>query len=176
LIRPLLGVRKRECEAFCRAAGVTWREDPTNANPVTARGRLRRDVIPVLDQLWPGAADRMQASSWMLSAAVDLIRAEVERMFGPPRVNRWSRAELRKCAEAIIGSGLRRAAVQLTPACADALTQQALLDAARAVRSAERKPRSFEWPCGVRLRIAAREVTLDLDTRESSDHGESTDA
>ena len=35
-------MRRDECAALCRAAGLDWRDDPTNADPATARGRLRR--------------------------------------------------------------------------------------------------------------------------------------
>lgn len=41
VIRPLLEVGHDRLVATCRAAGIDWVEDPSNANPAFARGRLR---------------------------------------------------------------------------------------------------------------------------------------
>lgn len=59
LIRPLLAHQHVECEAFCRRAKRRWRHDETNTDLTRARARLRRDVIPILESLWPGAALRV---------------------------------------------------------------------------------------------------------------------
>lgn len=42
LLRPLLGVAPDRLRATCRAAGLAWFDDPTNAGDGNARGRLRR--------------------------------------------------------------------------------------------------------------------------------------
>lgn len=41
VLRPLLGVPRARLEASCRAAGLDWVEDPSNADPRFARARLR---------------------------------------------------------------------------------------------------------------------------------------
>ena len=41
LLRPLLGVPKARLRAHLRAAGQGWIEDPSNADPASARARLR---------------------------------------------------------------------------------------------------------------------------------------
>jgi tRNA(Ile)-lysidine synthase len=55
LLRPLLGVRRAETRACCAAIGVDWREDPTNAEPGPLRNRVRQRLLPLLEQLRPGA-------------------------------------------------------------------------------------------------------------------------
>lgn len=42
LLRPLLGVAPARLRSTCRAAGLAWFEDPTNAGDGNARARLRR--------------------------------------------------------------------------------------------------------------------------------------
>jgi tRNA(Ile)-lysidine synthase len=42
LARPLLGLRKTELVAFCKAAGEAYAHDPSNADPRFARTHLRR--------------------------------------------------------------------------------------------------------------------------------------
>lgn len=49
LLRPLLGVWRAEVDAFLAARGLSWREDPTNADPAYAvRNRLRLEALPAL--------------------------------------------------------------------------------------------------------------------------------
>lgn len=49
IVRPLLGVAHADLLAVCRASGVGWLEDPSNANPATARARLRAAPPPPPD-------------------------------------------------------------------------------------------------------------------------------
>lgn len=66
LLRPFLHVRKRDCEEMCRKAGISWREDASNRDVSKRRARLRRDVLPVLEELWPGAAKRAARNAVLL--------------------------------------------------------------------------------------------------------------
>jgi tRNA(Ile)-lysidine synthase len=56
LLRPLLGVRRAETRDCCAAVGVDWREDPTNEEPGPLRNRVRQRLLPLLEELRPGAA------------------------------------------------------------------------------------------------------------------------
>jgi tRNA(Ile)-lysidine synthase len=55
LLRPLLGVRRAETRACCAAAGLAWREDATNAGDAPLRNRVRHRLLPLLEELRPGA-------------------------------------------------------------------------------------------------------------------------
>jgi tRNA(Ile)-lysidine synthase len=59
LLRPLLGVRRAETRACCAAAGLPWREDPTNATDGPLRNRVRRHLLPLLEELRPGATQTL---------------------------------------------------------------------------------------------------------------------
>ena len=50
LVRPLLGVSRAEIEAFARAEGIRFRTDTTNASPEMLRNRIRRELLPLLEQ------------------------------------------------------------------------------------------------------------------------------
>jgi len=56
-VRPLLAVPGRAIAAYAASRGLTWREDPTNAAPRFLRSRLRHEVLPLLEDLRPGATD-----------------------------------------------------------------------------------------------------------------------
>ncbi|MGB7189839.1 MAG: ATP-binding protein, partial [Acidobacteriaceae bacterium] len=48
ILRPFLGVRRAQIEAWLSRIGQPWREDATNADIAYTRNRLRRDVLPAL--------------------------------------------------------------------------------------------------------------------------------
>ena len=52
--RPLLGVTRADTEATCLAAGLTLWDDPHNIDPAFTRVRLRREVLPLLDEVLGG--------------------------------------------------------------------------------------------------------------------------
>lgn len=83
IVRPLLGVLKRDCEEMCRRAGVEWRDDSTNRDVSRRRARLRRDVTPILEELWPGAARRAAKCAMIVAQLADTLPSprsrEVER-------------------------------------------------------------------------------------------------
>jgi tRNA(Ile)-lysidine synthase len=50
IIRPLLGVRRRELEAYLREIRQDWREDATNRDPHFTRNRVRAQLLPLLER------------------------------------------------------------------------------------------------------------------------------
>lgn len=53
IVRPFLGVRREEIEAWLSRIGQSWKEDSTNADIGYTRNRLRRELIPALAALNP---------------------------------------------------------------------------------------------------------------------------
>lgn len=50
LVRPLLEISREGTRAWCRRAGLTWREDSSNEDRSFARARIRHDVLPALGE------------------------------------------------------------------------------------------------------------------------------
>lgn len=160
LVRPLLLARKRDCEDLCTLAGVEWCEDASNIDPRSKRARIRRNVLPVLEDLWPGAARRSVGTADMLAAAEELVRDRIEQTFGPAAAREWPRAALKALSTPLIGEGLRRAAEQANGGPITALSQRHLRNAATFIRSAERRPKRFEWPGGLVVHVTSKAVSL----------------
>ncbi len=59
LLRPLLRARRAETRACCAAIGLAWREDPTNAGDGPLRNRVRQQLLPLLEELRPGATQAL---------------------------------------------------------------------------------------------------------------------
>jgi tRNA(Ile)-lysidine synthase len=53
IVRPLLPLWREETEAYCRAVGLPFRLDSSNAD--SARGLIRADILPLLRRLHPAA-------------------------------------------------------------------------------------------------------------------------
>lgn len=56
-VRPLLGVRREELRKFLREEKQTWREDASNSDPRFLRARMRQDLMPVIEKLFPRAIE-----------------------------------------------------------------------------------------------------------------------
>lgn len=76
-VRPLLGITRAETEAACRAEGITWWDDPQNADPRFLRVAVRHTVMPLLEQeLGPGVAQALARTAEQLRHDMD----EIERL------------------------------------------------------------------------------------------------
>lgn len=60
VVRPLLGVWRRESEEYCRSESLPFRIDSTN--PDTKRGLIREEILPLLRRLHPAAEANLLAA------------------------------------------------------------------------------------------------------------------
>jgi tRNA(Ile)-lysidine synthase len=72
-LRPLLGSRRREIEAWARGQGLAWVEDESNADPRYTRNRLRRDLLPAWEADFPGAVPALARAAGHFQEASDLL-------------------------------------------------------------------------------------------------------
>ncbi len=74
LVRPLLGCRRAELRSYLRGTGLEWVEDETNEDPGVPRNRIRRELLPLLE-------DRFNRSIVdVLADEAELARSEWEWM------------------------------------------------------------------------------------------------
>jgi tRNA(Ile)-lysidine synthase len=60
IVRPLLAVRRRELEQYLKDIGQSWRDDSTNADDRFTRNRVRKLVVPLLEQEFnPAVAENL---------------------------------------------------------------------------------------------------------------------
>jgi tRNA(Ile)-lysidine synthase len=60
-LRPFLEVRRKTLQAFLKEEGEGWLEDPSNQDPRFLRARLRADIMPLLEQVFPKAVEHLCA-------------------------------------------------------------------------------------------------------------------
>ncbi|MFN2617089.1 MAG: tRNA lysidine(34) synthetase TilS [Thermoleophilaceae bacterium] len=108
LVRPLLSATREEARAYCRARGLDWREDPSNADRRFARARVRHDVLAALEELNPAAERAIAETARLLrdeAEVLDRVTAEaLEGLGGGPAV---PLAELRSQPAAVARLVLR---------------------------------------------------------------------
>ncbi|MGH7722864.1 MAG: tRNA lysidine(34) synthetase TilS [Candidatus Dormibacteria bacterium] len=59
LARPLLRVWRADVAAYCSALGLTTVDDPSNADPRFLRSRVRHELLPALEMVFPAARRRL---------------------------------------------------------------------------------------------------------------------
>jgi tRNA(Ile)-lysidine synthase len=69
--RPLLGAGREQTRASCRAEGLTWWDDPMNADPAYTRVRARRALVDLERDLGPGIAAALARSADQLREDAD---------------------------------------------------------------------------------------------------------
>lgn len=75
-LRPLLGVRRAVTRAACAELGLPVWDDPHNVDPRFARVRLRREVLPLLEEvLAGGVAPALARTAAQLREDVDALDA-----------------------------------------------------------------------------------------------------
>lgn len=72
LIRPLLGVSRKELLAYARKRGLNWREDSTNADTKYRRNLIRHEVMPLLEKLNPSLPKTLSADMRYFAQADDI--------------------------------------------------------------------------------------------------------
>ena len=109
LVRPLLGLRRSDTRAACDALGLPVWDDPHNTDPRYRRVRVRREVLPLLDDaLGGGVIEALARTADQLQAADDALGCWADRV-------------------------LHRALLRTGSATADALPVDALTDCPPAV-------------------------------------------
>ncbi|QBG92638.1 tRNA lysidine(34) synthetase TilS [Xanthomonas oryzae] len=73
LWRPLLAHSRADLLAYALAQELRWIEDPSNADPHHDRNFLRSQVLPLLQQRWPQAADALARSAQLSADASALL-------------------------------------------------------------------------------------------------------
>src|SRR5688572_9114612 len=69
--RPLIGRTRREVLDYLNEIDQPYRTDPTNLTGKYARNRVRLEVLPILEELYPAAAGNM-------ARAASLVREDLE--------------------------------------------------------------------------------------------------
>ncbi len=123
LVRPLLTVTREETGAWCRARGLAWRDDATNASGDFARGRVRHGLLAALEAVDPRAAANVVRTAQLMREEAEVLDVVVDTtLAGRDRISLLYLADLppalarlivRRLAEAATGGLCARAPTRL---------------------------------------------------------------
>jgi tRNA(Ile)-lysidine synthase len=92
IIRPLLGTRRRDLEAYLLALGQSWREDKSNRDLRHMRNRVRHGILPRLERHFnPSIREAFAETAEIARAEEEYWEKEVARVL--PQI--WETAERR---------------------------------------------------------------------------------
>lgn len=103
LIRPFLGVTKKEIAAYCVWAGLHPRQDATNDEKDAMRNRVRLELLPALRRYNPQITEALGRLSEVAADDQAALDTWASRIALPPRV-----LELRRLPRAVARLVLRR--------------------------------------------------------------------
>lgn len=100
IARPLLAVPRTDILDYARRYKLQWVEDPSNEQTIFGRNFLRRRVMPVIRERWPGVDQAIARSAGHMADAQQILAAQ-------------ARADLSATAD---GAGINVAALRALPA------------------------------------------------------------
>lgn len=74
LLRPWIGVLRRDIERYVKNRRIAYVDDPSNDDPRFARNRVRHEVLPLLEELRPGFRTAAARSVTLISEALEVLR------------------------------------------------------------------------------------------------------
>ena len=108
LLRPMLDLSGSELREALRERGISWREDRTNQETDYFRNRIRLQLLPQMEALAPGAAERLCHTADMIGQDADALEAEAEALLEGSSGEGWILTEpLEQASEAVRSRALR---------------------------------------------------------------------
>lgn len=115
IVRPLLGIRRRELEQYLKELNQPWREDSTNPEVKLTRNRLRHRVLPLLEREFnPSVAENLAELAEIARGEEDYWDNEVSGWLGT--TVQWTEPEW---ARAVSSSNPESPLVQIAPPKSD---------------------------------------------------------
>ncbi len=153
IVRPLLGIRRRELKQYLTEIKQTWREDSSNTDSRFTRNRVRSLVLPLLEREFnPAVVENFSELAEIARDEEDYWENELSGWLGT--VVQWSQPEWTR---GIPGFGDSQSLVQIQPShikCADAELLEPLEQAGPAVMNASvSRPWLLTEPRAVQRRV-----------------------
>jgi tRNA(Ile)-lysidine synthase len=152
IVRPLLGIRRRELEQYLVDLKQPWREDSTNADSKFTRNRVRRLVLPVLEREFnPAVLEGLSELAEIARDEEDYWENEISGWLGT--VVQWSQPEWTRGLPGFEGS---QALVQIQasrPALSPELTERLEQPGPAVMNASVSRPWLLTEPRAVQRRV-----------------------
>jgi len=164
LIRPMLATDRAMVGNFLEVIGQPWREDRTNTDLSRWRARLRHDVLPVLRQIRPDAAQKAVQLAEHMTEAWHVLAEAIGNAVGCVDVGDGvaviDRGEARSMPRVVLTGVLRRLLSDAGTA-KDKLGRRNVSPIVRAIRDTKGGCRTFDLGAGGKVTITRTEVRIE---------------
>ncbi len=158
IVRPLIECRRAEILAYLGEIGQPYRTDPTNLTPKYVRNRVRLEVLPVLEELYPGAGVNIARAAALFREDLGVLETLADRAV------RWqgeeaviSLEELAAMPRALRCHAIRLAYSRLLPENPPLVSER--VEDVLALAAGDEGTKTLDLPGGV---VAVRRVTGEL--------------
>jgi tRNA(Ile)-lysidine synthase len=144
LARPLLDISHRDIESYLKRLHLTPLRDPSNDDPRFTRNRLRRQLLPAIDQFDPSARELLARTADILAEEDRYLDDQVRALPDTIGIDRASFAQLPPAIQ-------RRLIRRLIPEAGFVETEAARLNAATATSEGEAAEQSSTATLAVKI-------------------------
>jgi tRNA(Ile)-lysidine synthase len=150
--------------AHLRERGLAWREDPSNADLVHRRNRVRHELLPYLEERFnPEIRAALARTASLLADEVAHLRAEAEALLARIAREEEGALVLQRAPLAAAAAPVARAVFRLALLRAGGLAQVRAVHVERMLRLARAKApsgRRLPLPAGREVRFTREEIRL----------------
>ena len=162
-VRPLLKITRQMSEAACAEVGIDFWSDPHNQDLKFARVRVRKNVLPTLEEnLGPGITDALVRTADLLRDDADALDGFANEFFTQVDPNNLEINDLERLPKAIRSRVLRLAIYQ-AGAPSGSLTAEHI-EAAEALISNWHGQKELSLPGNVKLLRNSGRIVLSANT------------
>ena len=162
-VRPLLKITRQMSEAACAEAGIDFWSDPHNQDLKFARVRVRKNVLPTLEEnLGPGITEALVRTADLLRDDADALDGFANEFFAQVDPNNLEINDLERLPKAIRSRVLRLAIYQ-AGAPSGSLTAEHI-EAAEALISNWHGQKEVSLPGNVKLLRNSGRIVLSANT------------
>lgn len=79
-VRPLLGIKRSEIESYLNSKKTSWRTDSTNSDENYLRNRIRKSLVPLLDEKFSGWRRSLVSSAEKNAFDEEYFLQEIEKI------------------------------------------------------------------------------------------------
>ena len=121
VVRPLLRTTREEILAYITQEGLSYRQDSTNLTNLYRRNRVRRDLLPVMEDITPGIVRLLERQADVLRADDAYLEQVVAELYQSlVTVDADGNQRFQRQAVAVLPPALKRRLIRHVLKCTDA--------------------------------------------------------
>jgi tRNA(Ile)-lysidine synthase len=162
-VRPLLKITRQMSEAACTEAGIDFWSDPHNQDLKFARVRVRKNVLPILEEnLGPGVTEALARTADLLRDDADALDGFANEFFTQIDPKNLKISDLERLPKAIRSRVLRLAIYQVGAPLGSLTAEH--IEAAEALISNWHGQKEVSLPGNVKLLRNSGRIILSANT------------